>query len=328
MMKRLLKFNYLFVVLGLFIFTACQEEEPLDIAESEEAVIDLRDDGSFDVVDGEETSRLDWMKRLRGRRPGFGRLNQCFDLVFPVTLEFPDGTTAEVSDSDDLKTTIREWKQNNESGIGGRPQLAFPFEVELADGDIFTVTERADLKEIAGDCYEGRPHYKGRFKRCYNLVYPVEVSYPDGSTAEAADRAALHELLKTWREENPDAEERPTLVYPLDIELTDGTVVTVGSREEIKTAVVACGRKRPHIWRNKCFDLVFPITVELEDEELVEAADLEALLAIYKEWLESYPRGDHPEIVFPYDVTLDSDGSTLTINSLADLEELQDTCRN
>lgn len=328
MMKQLFKFSSFLFVFSLFLFTACQEDALPEVSGSEDAIIDLREDGTFDVMDTETAERLDWVKRFRGRKLFFGRLNQCFDLVFPVTLNFPDGTTEEVASAEDLRSTLRDWKANQTSGIGGRPQLAFPFEVELADGDTYTIEEKPDLREIAGDCTEGRPHFKGRFKRCFELVFPVGVSYPDGTTAEAADREELKTLFSTWRTENPDATEHPTLAYPLDIELTDGTTVTVDSREAIREAISDCRRPRPHFWRNRCFDLVFPVSVELNDETVVEVADQEALYDVYKEWLESDPRGDHPEVIFPVDVTLESDGSVVTLNSLSDLEDLQDVCRN
>ncbi len=328
MMKQLVKLSTVFLVLGLFLFTACEQDEPLEMDDTGETLIELRDDGTFDVeLDVPSNSpRFSW--RPRGRRPGFGRLNQCVDLVFPLTLDFPGGTSDQVADLDDLRTTLRDWRQNNTTGIGGRPQIAFPFDVELADGSVYTVDERSDFREIAQDCYRGRPHYKGRFQRCFELVYPVTVNYPDGNTADAADKRALSELLRTWRAENPDATVFPNLDYPLDIELKNGTVVTVNSREEIAEATEDCRMERPHYWRNRCFELAYPVNVELSDGSIVEVADQEALFDIYKEWLESYPRGEHPEIVIPFDVIIKSDGSTIAVNSIDDLEDLAEICRN
>ncbi|HHM21594.1 MAG TPA: hypothetical protein ENJ20_06180 [Bacteroidetes bacterium] len=76
----------------------------------------------------------------------------CFKLVFPVTIEFPDGTTAEAENRMELKMLIREWKMDN-PGVPGRPHLVFPLQVEMTeDGTIVTVNNREELKELRESC--------------------------------------------------------------------------------------------------------------------------------------------------------------------------------
>ncbi len=65
-------------------------------------------------------------------------------------------------------------------------------------------------------------------------MFPLTIQFPDGTTAEAADRAELKSLAREWKEANPDSEERPAIVFPIDVTLEDGSTVTVNSKEELK----------------------------------------------------------------------------------------------
>ena len=76
-------------------------------------------------------------------------------------------------------------------------------------------------------------------RACFALVYPVTFIMPDGSTITVADREDWAEL-KAWYETNPDAEERPTLQYPVDITYRDGTTQTINNDEEMRIAKEDC----------------------------------------------------------------------------------------
>ena len=76
-------------------------------------------------------------------------------------------------------------------------------------------------------------------RRCFQLVYPVTYSMPDGSEiviAERADRA----LIRNWYLEHPDFQEKPTLVYPVDIVYPDGSSTTINNSEEMRAAKRDC----------------------------------------------------------------------------------------
>ena len=72
------------------------------------------------------------------------------------------------------------------------------------------------------------------------MVFPVTLEYPDGTTAEAEDRQALHQLLREWRMNNQGAEDRPSIAFPRDVMLEDGTVVTVNNEDELQALIDAC----------------------------------------------------------------------------------------
>ena len=76
----------------------------------------------------------------------------CFEIVFPVTLLFPDSTTAEAGSRQELHQLIRQWRQAN-PGVQGRPQITFPITVKMADdGTLVTVNSREELHQLKEDC--------------------------------------------------------------------------------------------------------------------------------------------------------------------------------
>lgn len=76
----------------------------------------------------------------------------CFTINFPITIEFPDGTTQEVSDRKDIRTAIRTWKQNN-PGVSGHPSIVFPITVTMtADSTEVVVNSKDELRQLKKDC--------------------------------------------------------------------------------------------------------------------------------------------------------------------------------
>jgi len=63
-----------------------------------------------------------------------------------------------------------------------------------------------------------------RGAKCFELVYPVTIAFPDGSTAAVNDKEEAKEAKKAFKEANPDAEGRPTLVFPIQIVQDSATV--------------------------------------------------------------------------------------------------------
>ena len=76
----------------------------------------------------------------------------CFEIVFPVTIEFPDSTTATAADRAALHTLIHDWRAAN-PGVQGRPHLVFPITVQMtADSSLVTVNSRDELRALKESC--------------------------------------------------------------------------------------------------------------------------------------------------------------------------------
>ena len=169
----------------------------------------------------------------------------CYTFVFPISISFPDGTTADAEDYDGLKEAIRGWKEANPES-SERPELGFPLEVMSEEGEVISVANREELHELRRSCrrdfFQRRGH-KGHGKRCnpcFEIVFPLTIVFPDGATAEAADRMALKELAREWKSNNPDAEGRPEIQFPVTVEYEDGSTATANDKEELKALKEGC----------------------------------------------------------------------------------------
>ncbi len=163
----------------------------------------------------------------------------CYELVFPISIDLPDGTSITAESMEEAKTAVRQWRLDNPD-VEGRPHLSFPIELINEDGELITVESREDLREIRRECLkENYNNPKG--KRCFRLVYPVTVLFPDGTSAEVADKHGMKMALREWKQNNPDAEERPMLEFPIEVEMKeDGSIVGVDSKEDLRQLKKDC----------------------------------------------------------------------------------------
>lgn len=206
MMYRIFKISFV-VALAIFstLLTSCEKEGVL----SDEVVQNFVDE-SVEAVE---------------RSGNVGRTG-CYEFVFPISVTFPDGSSNSLEDYESLRATIKAWKEANPEAEE-KPSLAFPLEVVSQESEILTVNSTEELKELKMACRRNgrKDHKKG--DRCFKLVFPISISFPDGTITEFADKAALKTAIRTWKSENPEAEDKPMLAFPLDIELEDGTTVTI-----------------------------------------------------------------------------------------------------
>lgn len=131
------------------------------------------------------------------RGAGLG-LAGCYELVFPVTLQFADSTTLAVNSYDELKQAIHDWYLANggSSRPHSHPTLVFPFQVTNDAGEIITVENRDQLKALIALCRpvdpgngggHGGGHHGGHHgggvdgNPCFTVNYPYTIQFPDSS---------------------------------------------------------------------------------------------------------------------------------------------------
>jgi len=164
---------------------------------------------------------------------------ECFKLVYPVTFIMPDGSTIFGDDEIEVGTAIRSWYEANPN-TKDKPVLEYPVDIIFRDGSVVTVTSDEDIRGIYARCeYSDRDKDRKR-EKCFEMVYPVTFIMPDGSTVTGDDREEVGLAIRSWREENPDSKERPTLQFPVEIEFENGTTVTINNVEEMDRARRAC----------------------------------------------------------------------------------------
>ncbi|MFN0213908.1 MAG: hypothetical protein ACKVT2_06595 [Saprospiraceae bacterium] len=185
-------------------------------------------------------------------RGGMGRFG-CYELVFPVSIVLPDGSTQEVNSYEEIKLALRTYFGTHGGGPrphhSDRPLLSFEFPISVIneDGDIITMDSDEELRRLRADCAgatfgnHGPRGHGDHGLACFEIVFPITIAFPDGTTAEVADRQALRQLLRTWRENNPGATQRPRIVFPITVKMDDdGSLVTVNSPQELRQLKQDC----------------------------------------------------------------------------------------
>ncbi len=166
-------------------------------------------------------------------------------------------------------------------------------------------------------------------KGCFEFVYPISITFPDGSVAEIDSLRDLKMTIRAWKEDNPDATGRPELNFPLDIVTQDGEVITVDDSDELKELKRECkgrfgGPHGPNL--RDCFDLAFPVTILFPDGTTAEVGDPMTLKQTLRHWKHDNPGAtERPTLEFPLEVV--QDGDTLTVNSKEELHALKEECR-
>jgi len=223
-MNKFLKLSSILALAAFTLFTSC-EKDNVNVTEDVEFYVNS---SVFDLED-------------KGNCGRFG----CFDFVFPITIEFSDETQVEVEDYEGLRTTIRDWKEANPDAEE-RPNLAFPLEVIDEEGNITSIASQEELRELAKECrkdfFKRMRHRRGKHQGgiCFKPVFPLSILLPDGTTVSGETPRELKSQVRAWKAANPDAEERPQMVFPIEVEYKDGSKVSVNSAEELKALKDEC----------------------------------------------------------------------------------------
>lgn len=169
----------------------------------------------------------------------------CYELVFPVTLVFPDKSTVDVDSYDAMKNAIKDWRKDNRR-VKARPQLQFPYELINADGEVITVENLREQAQVRKDCREtflddnGPLGHNDRPKFCFRIVFPLTIHFPDGTTYGVNTREEFNNAVRRWRAANPDATSRPVIGLPFTVQLRNGNTVEITTREQLQRLRAMC----------------------------------------------------------------------------------------
>lgn len=273
----------------------------------------------FDT-NGRELSSVNYGNQQKGGKgkqgKGKARMGKdCFSFELPITLTMPDESTI-IIEADHDWASVKAWYEAN-ADIKERPSMNFPVNVVYEDGSVVTVANDEDLKVLHEECRDNM-----RVK-CFEMVYPVTFLMPDETQIVVSDRGD-RDAIKAWYEGNPEIEEKPDLVYPVEVVLAEGDTTTISTDEEMLALKKAC--KETKKFQRKCFHLVFPVTVTMPDSTTITVESRADWITV-KEWVEANPEvEDKPILVFPVDVIY-MDGTTLTVNSQEEMDALKEACK-
>jgi len=162
---------------------------------------------------------------------------------------------------------------------------------------------------------------------CIEFVFPIAVIFPDMTDSSYVDEEDFEDALEDWYDSNNGSTDLPTLQYPVEIIVEDGSRSTINNDTELHSAVVECEVLdfQEDYLVNDCFTATLPISFVLPDSTSHSVNNADEVLSILLPYYTQNPEADEPELVFPIEVTL-SDGSVDTIESYDALEELEDSC--
>lgn len=158
----------------------------------------------------------------------------CFTIVFPISVKFPDGEIIIYDSEDALYTGIDAWYDRNPNSDND-PLPIYPFEVILEDSTSQTISNEVEEAALWASCFGDLD-----FDICFKVNFPVTVIYPDSSTLEVNSEIELALAVEAYYEENEDSEDDLEVQYPISINLSDGTVQILNNEEELEAALAVC----------------------------------------------------------------------------------------
>lgn len=164
---------------------------------------------------------------------------------------------------------------------------------------------------------------------CFNLIYPVSYSFPDGSVVTGTEEE-IDEAFKEYYE-NSDSAEEAELIYPVQIAFPDrDDIVTVTSSREMDRYLEDCESEESlgdELKSNDCYEIVYPVSYTVQDGTTF-TGNREELEAQLEEWYTAHPDAEkNAELVFPIEIIWLESNETITIESFEDLAHLRERCR-
>ena len=250
----------------------------------------------------------------------------CAEIVYPITLNNPDGSTTTINDDDELIEAIED-ALFDDSDV---PTIAFPIQVIGEDDIAVTVADEDALFEIFEDCFGDWDDYDDdcgceddEFEECFEINYPITLVMPDGSQVVVNDDDELETAIDNYYDANPNDTNDISVVYPITVTmLEDSSTVTVNDDDELDELFEDCFDE----YFEDCFEIQYPISILMPDSTTITANSEEELDSLYDAWIIANPNNmGEPELIFPITIVYE-DGTTEVINDEDELEEAFEAC--
>ena len=242
MIRNFVKSLFVFV-LAVSIFSACQKDDifTLDPNQNQSNTSFFSLAGNAGTGGGQDTANI-----------------ECFDFIYPVTIILPSGSTEDVNSLDELEDRIDQWFDENPYSEED-PTFQFPVTVTLEDNTQQVIQNEDALCDLYEQCdFDDE-------EDCFEIVYPVDVRFPNGQTQTFNSEDELEDALDAWEASaDPNSEEEPDFVYPIVVAFEDGTTETLNSFKEFEELEDECyGDYDDDYDYEDCYELVFPLSVQL-----------------------------------------------------------------
>ncbi len=238
----------LFLILASFLILACSDEFESDHSpeNAQQNALHLMSSGRTAGPDGGNWSYSEGDSSDYDDDFDYDEFfDDCFEFVFPIDVTLANGSTQTISSQEELDAFIETWfEQNPESE--DFPSLNYPIDV-VVDSTTVTVTSEEELCGIIEQCFEDFDFddewgydFDEVLEDCFEVIYPIDVTLPDGTTQTVNSNAELEQLIETWYEQNPESEECPMPNFPIDIITTDMDTVAITSEMELDDVIDEC----------------------------------------------------------------------------------------
>ena len=234
------------------------------------------------------------------------------------------------------KTSIDETNLPSESlsVLNGDLTDSYLKSVQLATGlgyKVSLITDNAEREELNSEVYfsakgrqlkDNNDRRKRKRNKCFEFVFPIDFIMADDSSITLNSKEDWS-LIKDWHEANPDATERPQLVFPVEVTLKeDGSTQTLIDNDELKAIKDSCKKGKD---KRKCFRLVLPVSFTMEDGSVIDVAE-KADFKLLRRWKKANPDATvKPALNFPVDIEY-RDGTTTTIADETAYAAAKDSC--
>ena len=162
--------------------------------------------------------------------------------------------------------------------------------------------------------------------KCFELVYPIEIVFPDNSTLEVDSMIQIRKEAMAWKQANPDLPGRVKVVFPIEIITSDGTILSVDSFLELRELRKSCidlnnSDKRP------CFRLMMPVTINFPDGSNRTFQVRKNIRTALRLWKKNNPNAtEHPTLQYPLSIKM-KDGTIIEVESKEDLQAIKEDCK-
>jgi len=213
---------------------------------------DDRDEEDWEHDDREDET--EWTGEIKGPLT-----TDCFQLNYPVTLQFDNGTSRVVNSKDEIIESLISFYRQPFT-------LQFPVNIILEDEERKEVNSLEELDEIYKACIEGfgewedddredwldfdweefdfdEDHVDFSFlEDCFKVNYPISVTFENrGELAINNNDELKGVIIIIFRNAFGEGESVNSVInYPVDVTLNDGSTETLNSDEDLWKAIVDC----------------------------------------------------------------------------------------
>ena len=167
----------------------------------------------------------------------------CVDLVYPISIENPEGDIIYVESEYYLHEYIDQYYQNCNSDDCGDFSLVYPLTVEYYSEtndqtQILMINSEEELQELLDEYCYNDDDGEGGLDTCGEIVYPVTVEAPNGDQFTGNSEEEIMTFIEEWSSNNCNTMECDTdfeLVFPITMEFEDdqGDIIVMTIQSEV-----------------------------------------------------------------------------------------------